>query len=83
MKLALNDMILTLGANVWGDPWTVAWPEILKNNVQVILTLKEDLAKFKVSLSDERDMTQEDNRYAALQMVGAGSRRCRRHRPGG
>jgi hypothetical protein len=67
-KLALNDMILTLGANVCKRSMTVRQAGI-KNNVQIILTLKEDLAKFKVSLSDERDMTQEEVR-AALQMVG-------------
>ena len=67
-KLALNDMILTMGANVLKRSMTCRQAGI-KNNLQVILTLKGDLEKEGAYLSDERDMTQEEVALA-LRKVG-------------
>ncbi len=58
-KLALNDMILTIGANVLKRNMTARQAGI-KNNVQVVLTLKEDLAKHGAYLHDDRDMSQKE-----------------------
>jgi hypothetical protein len=67
-KLALNDMILTMGANVLKRSMTCRQAGI-KNNLQVILTLKGDLEKEGAYLSDERDMTQQEVALA-LRKVG-------------
>lgn len=58
-KLALNDMFLTMGANVLKRTMSVRQAGI-KDNVQLVLTLKEDLQNVGADINDEEDMTEQD-----------------------